>query len=281
MKKIISLILACWVCGAVWAQSASQYLELANHPELINPSYEGGEKGLSALFLYGEKWSGFKGAPKTTGFNARYGFKNLVGIGIKGDFEKTGHRNNNIVGANVDVNIRLSEYSDLAFGLYMGLEMWHYTLGDAVIGEPGMIMENYDRNNFIGGFGITYRWKKLAVGASSYVSFYKEDANMTSSYLTASYDFTLTADWHMRPVAMYSYNNRFDDFWEAGVMAGFQRFVKVGVTYRDRQGVNVMAGVTVLKMLRLGACYGINTGELADLSKKSFEISVGFKMNKD
>lgn len=281
MKKIILVIVACCMAGTIWAQTASQYLELANHPELVNPSYESGQKGISALVLYGEKWSGFKGAQKTTGFNASYGFNKFVGVGIKGDFEKVGHRHNNIIGANADVNIRISEQSYLGFGLYLGAEMWHYSLEDAVNSDNGMVLENYDKSNFIGGFGLTYRWKRLVVGASSYISFYADETNMANCYFTGSYDFSVSKNWYIRPLAMYCYNNRFDNFYEAGAMFGYRNLAGVGATYRENQGINIMANVEVIKMLTVGACYGINTGELSDLSKKSFEISLGFKMNRD
>lgn len=281
IKKIVLINIISWMAAIASAQISSQNLEIAAHPELVNPSYEGGQQGISALILYGEKWSGFKGAPKTTGFNARYGFNEFVGIGLKGDFEKAGHRNSNIVGLSTDVNIRLSHRSYLALGLNLGMEMWHYSLEDAITADQGMLIEDYDRNNFIGGFGLTYRWRDLAIGASSYVSFYKEESNMARAYLTASYDVRLMQNWYIRPLALYSYNNKYDDFWEAGAMAGYRHLAGVGVTYRQDQGVNIMANVEIVKMLTLGACYAISTGKVADFSKKSFEISLGFKMNKD
>lgn len=274
-------MIACWMTGTVEAQTASQYMELAGHPELVNPSYESGQKGLSALVLYGEKWSGFKGAPKTTGFNARYGFNKFVGIGVQGNFEKTGHRNTNIIGAGADVNIRISEQSWLGFGLFLGAEMWHYSLEDAVGSDHGMVLENYDKNNFMGGFGLTYRWRRLKLGASSYISFYDEETNLANCYFTVSYDVSLAANWYVCPVVLFNYNNKADNFYEAGALFGYRKLASVGATYRENQGVNILARVEVAKMVTIGACYGINTGELSDLSKKSFEVSLGFKMNKD
>lgn len=274
-------MIACWTAATVGAQTASQYMELADHPELVNPSYESGQKGISALVLYGEKWSGFKGAPKTTGFNARYGFNKFVGIGVQGNFEKTGHRNTNIVGATADVNIRTSEQSWLGFGLFLGAEMWHYSLEDAIGSDNGMVLENYDKNNFMGGFGLTYRWRRLVLGASSYISFYDEETNLANCYFTASYDVSLSANWYVCPLALFNYNNKADNFYEAGALFGYRNLASVGATYRENQGVNILARVEVIKMLTVGACYGINTGELSDLSKKSFEVSLGFRMNKD
>lgn len=282
MRKIILITILFFVSAAVKAQLGNQYSQVINNPELINPSYQGGIKGADVLLIYGERWSGFKGSPKTMGLNARYGFNKLVGVGFRADIEKMGHRTNTMVGANADVDIRLSGSSYLNFGLFLGAEMWRYSLADALAAEQGMIMENFDQNNPAGGVGLTFRRRGLYIGASSYMSFYKGDEkNMLNSYLHAEYTVNLPADFEVRPMVLFAYNNKTKNYWEAGAMAYYRKFLGLGASYRDNQGVNIYAQIEVLKSITLGASYGINTGELADLSRSSFEVSVGFKLFKD
>lgn len=283
MKKIIIITILFFVTIAAKAQLGNQYLQVINNPELINPSYQGGEKGADLLLMYGQRWTGFDGAPRSMGFNGRYGFEKLFGIGIRGDFEKMGHRTNTLIGVNADVDVRLSHSSYLNFGLFVGAELWRYSLQDALAGESGMVVGNFDKNNPVGGIGLTYRYKNLCLGASTYVAFEKknDEKNVLNSYLHAEYNIPLPQNFAIRPMALFSCNSRLQNYWEVGAVASYRKFIELGASYRDNQGVNVLARVQLLDSILVGACYGVSTGDVADLSRSSFEVSIGFKFMKD
>lgn len=281
MKKIAILIVTLLLAAASYAQTEIPYSQIIKNPVWVNPAYQGLNKGLSLDVAYKRQWQGFDGAPNTMGFNLHNSFDKIrLGIGIDGHFEEAGYRNNNKIGLNLNTMVRLSQHSDLLFGLSLGMDLRRYkSFGDAVSDiDFGQYQHTYDRESFVGGFGLAYKWRGLTVGASGSMTFLKGDdvSNMSSVFVNAEYEFQLGKGWNVRPMALYAYNDYWDSYEEIGVMGGYDKIIEVGAAYRFDRCVTILADLKITKFLSIGYSYDINTGELSDLAGGSHEFGLKF-----
>ena len=82
------------------------------------------------------------------------------------------------------------------------------------------------------------------------------------------------------PMALYAYNNYFENFGEAGIMGGYTQWIEAGVSYRFDRWVAVMVELKVLDFLSIGYNYNINTGNTSDISDGSHEFGLRFAFNR-
>lgn len=283
MKKFAIIIATLLLAGAGYAQTEIPYSQIIKNPLWVNPAYQGMNKGVTLDLAYKRQWQGFDGAPNTLGFNVHNSFDKIhLGIGIDGHFEEVGYRNNNKIGLNLNTQVRLSRRSYLMFGLSGGVDMRRYkSFGEAVSDiDVSQYQHAYDKESFVGGFGLLYQWRDLKIGASGSMTFLKSDdvSNMVNVYANASYDFHIAKTWNIRPMAMYAYSNYWDSYGEIGVMGGYDRILEAGVAYRFDRCVTILADLKITKFLTIGYSYDINTGDLADLSSGSHEFGLKFSL---
>lgn len=281
MKRIIISFLLCGWLGAASAQTESPSSQLLVNPRLVNPSYNARSGMVEGSLLYRDQWTGFDGAPQIINFDARVPVKNLLGVGVLGNYEKSGRRKNTLIGMTADADVRLGRDSWLSFGLHLGAGMKRYDLGDAVF-EPGdVIAENFDRNYFVGGYGLTWMWKGLTLGASNYISFLGEgEGEMYNVYVQGEYRLRLGSKWTLRPAVLYSYNNKWENWVEPGVFCTYDDLVTLGVSDRIDEHVTFTVLLRVIKHLSLSYSYDVNTGDVRKLSSSSHEVGLSFAWGK-
>lgn len=279
MKRIILSFFLCGIWGIAFAQTESPSSQLLVHPGLINPSYNANVRDIAGSLLYRNQWSGFEGAPQIINFDARVPVCKLLGVGLLGNFEKSGFRKNTLVGITTDVDIRLGHQSWLNFGLHLGAGMKRYDLGDAVTEAGEVIAENFDQNYFVGGYGISWVWKNLEVGASNYISFLgEEEGEMYNVYVHGEYRFYPGSKWELRPVVLFSYNNKWKNWVEPGVFCTYNHLVTLGVSDRVDEHVTFTVLLQVIKQLSLSYSYDVNTGDIHKLASSSHEVGLSFSL---
>lgn len=281
MKRIILAFFLCGMSSVALAQTESASSQLLLLPRLINPSYNAHSQEIEGALLYKDQWTGFDGAPQIINFNARVPFRKLLGVGLLGNYEKSGLRKNTLAGLTADVNVRLWQESWLNFGLHLGVGMKRYDLGRAVTEAGEVVAENFDQTYFVGGYGLSWVWKNLEVGASNYISFLnEEEGKMYNIYAHGEYRFHFGGKWLLRPVVLYSYNNKWDDWLEPGVFCTYDDLVTLGVSDRIDEHVTFTVLLRVIKHLSLSYSYDVNTGDVRKLSASSHEVGLSFSFGK-
>lgn len=281
MKKITTLLLFSFFGLGVYAQTESQqYTQVINNLGWVNPSYYGLTDVVNAGVMYRKQWEGFEKAPKSVGFDVNAPFRKIgFGFGLQGNFESIGLHKNNMLALNANTGVKLSENSRLLFGLSAGVLMKRYDLGaDANIGSgTGMeVAGDYNHDFFTAGFGLTYAWKDLRVGASGSLLLRNKEQGDTgyNVYGFAEYNFRITESWGIRPVALYSYNNDLEGYADAGVIGSFRKWVDAGVSYRTTGSVNILAQLNILEYFSIGYSYDISVEKVSNLNNGSHEISL-------
>lgn len=279
MKRIIlSFFLCGTLCGA-FAQTESPSSQLLVQPRLINPSYGANLQRIEGSLLYKNQWSGFDGAPQIINFNARVPVKKLFGLGLLGNYEKSGFRKNTLIGLTADVDIRLGHESWLNFGLHLGAGMKRFDLSHAVSEVGEVIGENFDQNYFVGGYGLSWVWKNLEIGASNYISFLgEEEGEMYNVYVHGEYRLHFGNKWVLRPVVLYSYNNQWKNWVEPGVFCSYNNWLTLGVSDRIDEHVTFTVLLRIIDHLSLSYSYDVNTGNVRKLASSSHEVGLSFNL---
>ena len=278
MKRILLFLLAVFtVLESALAQTESPSSQLLGNLRLVNPSYAGHAQAIEGGVMYKDQWTGFEGAPKIINFDARVPVRKLLGVGLLGNYEKSGHRKNTLIGLTADVDVRLGRQSFLLFGLHLGAGMKRYDFGNAVMAPGEMLTENFDHNYFVGGYGVTWMWKKLTVGASHYISFLGEDeGEMYNVYAHGEYRLDFGPKWQLRPAVLYSYNNKWKNWVEPGLFCTYDHLITVGVSDRIDEHLTFSVDLQVVKQVSLAYSYDVNTGDVRKLSASSHEVGVRF-----
>lgn len=260
MKKIILFICLFCVASLSYSQTETVFSQQVNNFGMMNPSYFNTASSFSAGLYYRNQWSGFEGAPQAVAF---YGHGKLsktnLGFGLSGNFEESGHRKNTFVGIISDYGVRLSESSQLMFGVRLGVDMKRYSLSDAHLGEGNegdYLKEDYDKNYFAASYGLTWQYKSLYVGAAhSLILRDKKEGDASVFNAHAEYDCAINNNWSVRPLALYMNHSEWDDFFEFGVVGYFRKLVGVGVTYRVDRNVTFLGEAEILPYLSVAYSY--------------------------
>lgn len=277
-------VIALWLAGSGYAQTEISYSQIIKNPVWVNPAVQGLQKGVSLDLAYRRQWDGFDGAPKTVGFNLNNSFDKIhLGVGIDGHFEEVGLRKNRRFAINLNTEVRLSRNSFLMFGLSGGMDMRRYkSFGETDLEEDfSQYRSEFERESFVGGFGLAYRWKGLLAGASGNLTLLKKDevSNMTAAYVHARYRFDVGKRWTVSPMALYAYNNYFEEYGEFGVLGGYNDWIEAGASYRFNRFVSVMIDLKVHDFFSIGYNYNINTGDTYDMSNGTHEFALRFAFN--
>lgn len=281
MKKIILFVCCFCVSSFSFAQTETVFSQQINNFGMINPSYFNINPSLSAGLYYRNQWSGFEGAPQSVAF---YGHGKLsktnLGLGLSGTFEEIGHRKNTFVGVISDYGVRLSESSQLMFGVKLGVEMKRYSFSDAYLGgesEGDYVGDDFNKNYFTASYGLTWQYRKLNVGVAHSLTLRdKEEGNASVFTAHAEYDCAINDRWSVRPLALYMNSSEWDDFFEFGAMGHFRKLAGLGVTYRVDRNVTLLGEVALLPYLSVAYSYDMNVGELSNISNGSHEIGLRF-----
>lgn len=281
MKRIIILHF-CLFCTtlSLYAQTEVVFSQRINNFGMMNPSYFNTESSLSAGLYYRNQWSGFEGAPQAIAFNAHGKLpKTGLGLGITGNFEEIGYRKNTFIGVVGDYGVRLSGTSRLMFGICLGGDMKRYSLSDANWGTENngdYLNEDFNKTCFTASYGLTWQYRGLYVGASHFLTLRDKEGNHSVFNAHAEYNWDINKNWSLRPLALYTDDNDWGDFFEFGAVGHFRDQTGLGVTYRVDRCVTLLAEVGILPYLSVAYSYDINAGKLNNISNGSHEIGLRF-----
>ena len=104
--------------NSIFAQQEAQYSQYMYNTISVNPAYAGSRNVLSVLALHRSQWVGFEGAPTTNTFSINTPIPETnLGIGISAISDRIGPTEQTTVSGDISYTIRLSEKTDLSFGV--------------------------------------------------------------------------------------------------------------------------------------------------------------------
>ena len=152
------------LCAQQLPFSSQYYMD----PFVINPAFTGTGEGINAYLTHRSQWTGLAGAPQTSYLtvDGPVQTKN-VGLGLKLYSDVTDIISRSGAFANYSYHLRISDSSNLYFGLAMGIIDTKIDFSKAIIkdnDDPFLYNQAQNKTVFSADFGVAYIWKRLMVG---------------------------------------------------------------------------------------------------------------------
>lgn len=287
MKKLIFTLLAI-VSGLVaMAQQDPHYSHFMFNQVGYNPAYCGTEGVINGTLIYRDQWLGLEGGPKTMMLCADMPVRFLGtqgGAGITLINDEIGFETNFTAKLAYAYHIQVGT-GLLSLGVDGGLFSksingdWHFP------DNPEAIFQGKTRKMVfdIGG-GIHYSVGGLSLGfstmhlASPALDFSEDGETYMARhyYFTGAYNISLAnslIDLTPGFILMSDGNTKQADI---NLNILYNKKVWGGVTYRNEDAVSLLAGVTIMGDLKIGAAYEFGLSKLRKTNSGSFELMLGY-----
>ena len=292
--KIVLTSLFVGMAFTVFAQS--EYLKFTDYTlaqPLINPSVMGVESGVSGLMLYQSCFEKTDFRPTLGAFNVNSSIQDKgLGGGITVIYDKYGPYQKMAAYLAGSYRLKVNEGKYLFFGLQAGVNYVSNDPSKYVLHDPSetLLMEkiNLTQPNF--GFGLHYKADKYYVGFSIpefMYNYVNNEGNKESGliserlrlYLYGGYKFSLGKNTLLEPYAYLTYSESDDMKMDLGARLWYKESFAVGLQYRTKEAVGVMARVKLFDELWLGYAFE-NNSEAAPNFNSRQEISLSFRFGK-
>jgi type IX secretion system PorP/SprF family membrane protein len=154
--------------GELFAQQLPFSSQYYMDPFVINPAFTGTGESINAYLTHRSQWTGLQGSPQTSYLtvDGPVQTKN-VGLGLKLYSDVTDIISRSGAFANYSYHLRISDSSNLYFGLAMGIIDTKIDFSKAIIkdnDDPFLYNQAQNKTVFSADFGVAYIWKRLTVG---------------------------------------------------------------------------------------------------------------------
>jgi type IX secretion system PorP/SprF family membrane protein len=284
------VICACLMPAAASAQQDPLYSQYMFNLLAFNPAYAGNHEVISLMALTRHQWVGFEGAPTTqtlTG-HSPLPVRNLA-LGGTVIHDKAGPVTQTGVFVDLAYRMRVSENSQLAFGLKGGFDLYNADVSSLSTVEmdpanAGNISEFLP--NF--GFGLFWHSERHYLGLSAPKLLTNEinsvDGVTTMAsearhyFLMGGYVFDLGRDLRFRPSFMLRAVEGAPLSLDLNAHFLLRDRIWFGALYRVGNAFGVMAQYQVNEQLRIGYAFDLMTNALGAHNAGTHELMVGYDL---
>jgi type IX secretion system PorP/SprF family membrane protein len=289
MKKINIILILVLVAGIrLSAQQDPMFAHYQFNQLVLNPAYAGNSDYTSFVLTTRHQWIGLEGAPQTQTFSVHTPLKNMIGVGLSLGRDVAGPVSTFMCEANFSYKLKVSDKSNLSFGLMGGFNNSSVKL----IGLEGIDPNDVSFYNNINvykpvfGAGLYFSHPSFYVGFSVpdlVESDYAENAvswkHKRHYYFNAGYITELGENVKFRPAFMTRYVQNAPISAEVTTSFIFKDLIWFGLIYRLNDAVGALAAVQINNQFRLAYSYDYTTSVLRPYQGGSHEISVSYDLN--
>ncbi len=285
MKRLFTALVLISFASLSFGQQDPQFSQNMFNRLYVNPAVAGSNDAICANLLYRTQWVGWgKAAPKTGvfGIEAPIG---KFGVGLSVLTDKIGFENTlqfKLAGA---YHFSVGNTGKLGVGIDLGF-MQKSLDGDFIYNDPNdpnIPLGSVSGNAFPDlGFGLYYSSSRAYVGLSAaHLIENKIDYGNTETkikrhyYLSGGYSFELSPAFSLKPSAHIKTDAASTQF-DINLNLHYRDLIWFGASYRMQDAIVLMAGINILKGLRLGYSYDITTSPIKNYSSGSHEIMLGY-----
>ncbi|MBS1634990.1 MAG: type IX secretion system membrane protein PorP/SprF [Bacteroidetes bacterium] len=296
MKKSAILplsIMMLFFVSALHSQQEAQYSMYMFNPLSVNSAYAGTRDAFSAVLLYRNQWTGFKGAPQTTNLSlhAPIRYSNLsLGLSVVDD--RLGTTQTTGIKGDIAYKIRLNRKKHyLSFGLKTGVDLFSASQTKALINDntDATYSNVINRPLFNVGAGIYYYGKRHYLGLSTpklVENVYDNTGNtrrfkqVQHYYLMGGIVIPVNSVVQFKPSFVVKAVENAP--LSADINASFLFYDRlwVGGMYRLKESCGLNVVFYINEYLTLGYAYDYTLTKLRNYNTGSHEIMIGFDMNR-
>ncbi len=294
MKRTVFTLLITMLSLGAFAQQDALFSQYMFNKLIINPAYAGSRDGLSMTLVGRRQWVGIEGAPQTLTFSIQSPLKNdNIGLGfyfytdILGPYQSSG-----AIGT-FSYRLKLGR-GHLAFGLQGGVKYTTFDINKITVpDESDALLTNGYSKKFVpdANFGIYYNTNRFYVGFSSKHLFeaeygYIENASDESVYGTlirhfyamAGVAIPLSESLVLRPSTLVKFTPNAPVQVDLNASLLIKNTLWLGVSYRTKKAVVLLAEVVIGEKLRIGYSYDIYMNEIQQYNSGSHEIMLEYNI---
>ena len=296
MKKYI-YILAFSVLSIGLAQA--QQPAIFNHgyykPFIYNPSYAGADNQTSIFAFSRNQWTGINGAPTSHAVTADGSLKDdKAGLGGTLIYDNWGLFTNISALGSFAYRVKLSDKSNMAFGVSAGLLSTNYDFSNAIVKDANdPILVPNTTTSFDGVFGMHINISKLQLGialphlfAGATGGFNNKQNvyyNLARQYVgNAKYNIIANENTRIVPQVTLRAEPSTPFQYDANVVAYFKKDKYwAGIQYRSYKAISPMLGVKLYDQLVMGYTYDYALGgSFNPQVAQTHEVMLGYVFKK-
>lgn len=312
--KVISLYNKEYLLGlfllltsVTFAQQQWQYSQYMNNNFLLNPAEGGTEKFTDIKLGYRTQWVGLDGAPKSMFLSAHHpinknaddieGVRDLAHHGVGGFITRdlTGPISQSGMYGSYSYHLPVHKHTTVSFGVFAGMKQYEINTSQLSFEDAGNeLATNNVQPNYLpdASFGIWLYNKSYYIGASYFQLFAnklkvndiqkvnsEESSLVRHAFITAGYKLEITENIFLVPSFVVKYSAPAPMQFDLNTKIRYKDLVWGGVSYRNKDAIVLMAGVTLDAKWDIGYSYDINTSELNAVNSGSHEILLGYRIN--
>ncbi|MEN8836307.1 MAG: type IX secretion system membrane protein PorP/SprF [Polaribacter sp.] len=287
-KLIFLVLLTLWNKDAK-AQQDPQYTQYMYNMSVINPAYAGSNEATSLGLLGRSQWVGIDGAPNTfTAFIHSPIGKN-VGLGFSLVHDKVGPVTETFAFVDFSYTIKITENSNLAFGIKAGAAFQQIGLLQLNQVDIGDVSFNQNVNNTHPNFGAGafYYTDRFYIGVAvpsllETLHFEKSNRVITKAsddkhfFINSGYVFDLNKDFKLKPSFLAKYAKQSPLSLDLSANILWQDKLEFGLSHRLDDSWSALFNLRVNNNLRIGYAYDHTTSNLGTFNSGSHELLLLF-----
>lgn len=305
MKKLykIIFIIKLLVIGCVqytYSQQVSMFTQALRSQELLNPSFNGNKKHVSALLTYRNQWVGVESSPRIMAANIRYPIvfkedRSVHSLGVSANVisQSLGLRDIIDAGINLDTYIRLGKSTYLAAGINLGFEFYQYDINRIKHQDDVLILNELELEKTMPGLGIgfTIYHQNYIIGLSTFsIVEHRDDGKNAllpgmDAFLNSRYD--IHENWELSPAVLIKIYSGYSNLVDLSLKTIYKKDweLVLGFRYGGMLGnsESMFAGISmkIQKYLRIGYSYDFATRGISTFGGGSHEVSMSFDLVKE
>jgi type IX secretion system PorP/SprF family membrane protein len=289
MKKInIVFALLMTISTCMFAQQDPMFAHYQFNQLALNPAYAGSNDYTSFVLTTRHQWIGLEGAPQTQTFSVNTPLENSIGFGLNLGRDVAGPVTTFMFEANFSYKLKVSEKSNLNFGLMGGFNNSSVKLSNLVGINPEDVSFHNNVNVYkpVFGAGLYYSHPSFFAGLSVpdlVESDYAEQSvtwtHKRHYYLNAGYLGEISENVKFRPALMMRYVPNTPFSAELTTSLIFKDKIWFGLIYRLNDAVGALAAVQINNQFRISYSYDYTTSILRPYQGGSHEISVSYDLD--
>ena len=293
MKNTLNKLLAiAIICVFVFARTnAQQYGQMSQYmfnKMVVNPAFAGNSPVLNVSLDYRKMYMGFEGAPTTQFLTASIPFqlKNMA-VGLK------------VINDKVGVNNSLSFDAIYAFQIGFGKGKLSMALEGGILNSSinydGLARDDENDDAIPvkkisklvpnADFGVYYNTDKWYIGATAYHLIQGKidysgagvgEKLATHLFFIAGYNYSMSKDVKLEPSILLKNVKGVPVQLDINAMVDYKNMLSVGVSYRIKDALAIIASFNLMEELRIGYSYDLSMSELKTYHSGTHEIMLSY-----
>jgi type IX secretion system PorP/SprF family membrane protein len=280
--------------GCIFSQSESMFSQTSFNPAFVNPAYAGSDSTnyYNVIVMNRNQMTGLENSPGTTVLNVNgpLAIGDING-GISATFynDKLGFLSTPAFNLGYSYRVQLGQGS-LGLGLSAGVffstldsESWKLPDGNT---DPAIPTGKESKQSLDLGLGAYYSGDRFYAGLSAThlirpTLVYGDNPTKTprNFYLMSGYRFTFNnPDFELKP-ALLALTDLRNTIISVNSLLFYRKKFWVGLDYRMKSSVGLLAGLNLFPELRLGYSYGYNTSLLSRFGGSNHEIMLTYRFS--